>query len=173
MAAKWAKLLLGCYRTGDANDPEVYTAAVVAVLSDYPEDVVAHVCDPRRGLPATNQWLPTVAEVRLACENRAHRLASEREREQRIERQLSERELEERREAESKASGERDRIATSFAKLSADLHSRHFAEDEAKRKAAQLATIQRANERVIAAMGGDPAAMASPILRKLLQEPTP
>jgi len=68
MAAKYAKLLLGCYRVGEANDPEVYTAAVIAVLSDYPEHVVRDVVDPRKGLPSKVQWLPTPKEVKDACE---------------------------------------------------------------------------------------------------------
>lgn len=66
--AKFAKLLLGCYRTGDANDPEVYTAAAIAVLSDYPLDVVQRVVDPRSGLPSRIRWLPTVSEIREACQ---------------------------------------------------------------------------------------------------------
>lgn len=65
---KQARLLLGCYRTGDANDPEVYTAGVIAVLSTYPMEVVRLVCDPRSGLPSKVKWLPTIAEVRDECE---------------------------------------------------------------------------------------------------------
>lgn len=63
-----AKVLFGCYRMGDANDPEIYTQAVVAVLSDYPDDVITRVVDPRKGLPSRQQFLPTVAEVKAACE---------------------------------------------------------------------------------------------------------
>lgn len=70
-AKKQAALLLGCYRTGDANDPEVYAAAIVAVLSDYSPEVMTEVCDPRTGLPSRLSWLPTVAEVKTAC-NEAH-----------------------------------------------------------------------------------------------------
>jgi len=67
---KAAKVLFGCYRTGDANDPQVYTAAVVAVLSDYSPEVVQFVTDPRTGLPSKVKWLPAVAEVKEACEER-------------------------------------------------------------------------------------------------------
>ena len=66
--AKFAKILLGCYRTGDANDPEVYTAAAIAVLSDFPLDVIQQVVDPRSGLPSRIRWLPTVSEIRDACQ---------------------------------------------------------------------------------------------------------
>jgi hypothetical protein len=63
-----ARTLLGCYRTGDAHDPEIYLTAVIAVLSSYPTDVIELVVDPRSGLPGKNQWLPTIAEVKAECE---------------------------------------------------------------------------------------------------------
>jgi hypothetical protein len=62
-------LLLGCFRAGESNDPEVYTGAVIAVLSDYPLDVIARVVDPRNGLPSRINWLPTIAEIKSACED--------------------------------------------------------------------------------------------------------
>jgi hypothetical protein len=42
--------------------------ALAAVLSCYPQPVVYRVTDPRSGLPGRSQWLPTVAEVKAACE---------------------------------------------------------------------------------------------------------
>lgn len=90
-AKKQARLLLGCFRTGDANDPEVYITAVVAVLSNYPPDIMRAVCDPVKGLPSQVKWLPTIAEVVESCQ-RLHeydlRIA---ERERRIAEQLKER----------------------------------------------------------------------------------
>lgn len=67
-AAERARLLLGCYRTGDANDPETYVAAITAVLARYPESVVTEVTHPATGLPKKKGWLPTVKEVFDACE---------------------------------------------------------------------------------------------------------
>ena len=64
-------MLFGCYRKGEANDPEIYTAAIAATLAEFTDDVVEFVTDPRTGLPATCKWLPTVAEVREACKKRA------------------------------------------------------------------------------------------------------
>lgn len=61
------KILCGCYRKDEAGDPDVYAAGVGAVLSDYPDDVVEYVTDPRTGLPSRCQWLPTIKEVRDAC----------------------------------------------------------------------------------------------------------
>jgi hypothetical protein len=67
IAAKRAAILFGCYRRGDANDPETYSAAVTAVLTRYPQHVVEYVTDPRTGIPSDAQWLPSVAEVKQAC----------------------------------------------------------------------------------------------------------
>lgn len=66
-AAERARLLFGCYRTGDANDPETYVAAITAVLARYPEDIITQVTHPVTGLPHTKSWLPTVKEVADAC----------------------------------------------------------------------------------------------------------
>jgi hypothetical protein len=67
-ALQRAQILLGCYRKDDAADPETYAGAVAAVLAEYPPDIVQRVTDPRSGLPSKLQWLPSVKEVRDACE---------------------------------------------------------------------------------------------------------
>ena len=61
-------MLFGCYRKGDANDPDTYTAAIAAILAEYPVDVIRDVTDPRVGLPRKLSWLPTVKEVSDACD---------------------------------------------------------------------------------------------------------
>src|SRR6185437_4502471 len=66
-AAQRAKLLVGCYRTGEANDPETYVAAITAVLAHYPEQVITEVTHPKTGLPSKKGWLPNVKEVNDAC----------------------------------------------------------------------------------------------------------
>jgi hypothetical protein len=68
VVAKSVEILIGCFRKGDAENPEVYTRALALILSEYPESVVRRVTDPRTGLPGRSQWLPTIAEVRHACE---------------------------------------------------------------------------------------------------------
>jgi hypothetical protein len=62
--------LFGCYRKGDANDPDVYTVAVAAIFAEYPPEIVDYVCDPRTGLPRRLKWLPTIAEIAEACDLR-------------------------------------------------------------------------------------------------------
>lgn len=76
-AAKRALILFGCYRKGDANDPETYTAAITAVLAEYSPEVIQRVTDPRTGLPRTMKFMPNVAEVSEACENAKLFLAAE------------------------------------------------------------------------------------------------
>jgi hypothetical protein len=38
------------------------------MLASYPEIVADRVCDPIRGLPARMKFLPSIAEIRAACE---------------------------------------------------------------------------------------------------------
>lgn len=100
-AAERARLLFGCYRRGEANDPETYAAAVAAVLAEYPEDTIRHVTDPRTGLPSnpptdpktgrTYTGLPDVGHVRAACEKHHGPVRRAREYEAAERRQLAER----------------------------------------------------------------------------------
>lgn len=91
-----AKLLLGCYRTGDANDPDTYVAAVTAVLSHYPQEVITAVTHPVSGLPSKKGWLPTVKEVTDACAAAVEPIAENERRLKRIKDQMEARERENR-----------------------------------------------------------------------------
>lgn len=66
-----ARMLFGCYRRGEANDPEIYCAAIAAILGEYSREIIDYATDPRTGLPSKGDFLPTVAEVRSFCEARA------------------------------------------------------------------------------------------------------
>jgi hypothetical protein len=87
-ATNRARLLLGCYRTGDANDPETYVAAISAVLARFPEATITAVTHPVSGLPSRLNWLPTIKEVRAACEAEVYLLEQIRRRDGRIRQQL-------------------------------------------------------------------------------------
>lgn len=90
--------MLGCYRAGDAHDPKVYVTAVIAVLSDYTQDIVDRVTDPRDGIPSKIKWLPTIAEIKGACEQIAGPRRRNAEWNEQSQRQLAERKaLEDRR----------------------------------------------------------------------------
>jgi len=95
-AAARAKILLGCYRTGEANDPETYVAAVTAVLSHFPEEVITAVTHPVTGLPKKSSWLPTIKEVNDACNEAIEPIRQHEARLKRIKEQLEMREREDR-----------------------------------------------------------------------------
>jgi hypothetical protein len=67
-----AEILFGCYRKSDANDPKIYLTAALAIMLEYPKNVIDYITDPVRGLPATKYFLPSIAEIREACEIRQH-----------------------------------------------------------------------------------------------------
>lgn len=85
-----ARILFGSFRTGEANDPNVYVAAVAATLAAYPEDVIKDVTRPE-GLPRQQDFLPTVREVYLACEEIMRPRREHAARQERIRKQLAER----------------------------------------------------------------------------------
>jgi hypothetical protein len=66
-----AELMLSCYRKDETHNPEIYSAAIAAVMGEYSEAVVEYVTDPRTGLPSRQKFLPNVAEVREALDARA------------------------------------------------------------------------------------------------------
>lgn len=69
-------MLFGSYRRGDANDPDAYVAAIAAVLSIYPTEIIREVTDPRTGI-ATNEkymsFMPNAGELKVYCEGVAAR----------------------------------------------------------------------------------------------------
>lgn len=91
-----AKILLGCYRTGEANDPDTYVAAITAILARYPQDVMTAVTHPVTGLPSKKNWLPTVKEVVDACDEAHAPILQNELRLKRIKEQIEMREREER-----------------------------------------------------------------------------
>lgn len=95
-AAERASLLLGCYRTGEANDPETYVTAIMAVLARYPEQVITDVTHPATGLPKKKSWLPTVKEVFDACEEAVEFSMQHAARLKRIQEQMEARDREDR-----------------------------------------------------------------------------
>lgn len=67
-------MMYACYRKDEAHNPEVFSAAVAAILTDYPREVIEYVTDPRTGLPGSSKWPPQPSEVKEACESRAYDL---------------------------------------------------------------------------------------------------
>ncbi len=83
--------MFGCYRKGDANDPDAYVGAVAAVLSEYPAETIKFVTDPRTGIPSRVDWMPTVGEIKRACEEHYGPVRRAIEREANERKQLAER----------------------------------------------------------------------------------
>ncbi len=70
-ATERARLLLGQFRRGEANDPATFIASIAAILARHSPEIVIELTDPRTGLAAKTDWLPTVKEVNEACESLA------------------------------------------------------------------------------------------------------
>lgn len=72
-------MLFGCYRKGDANDPDTYVAAITAILSEYDPAVIKRVTDPRLGIARKSKWMPNPAELSEACDEAKRALKAEAE----------------------------------------------------------------------------------------------
>lgn len=96
LCALAAQRLLASFQHAAAHDPESFLAGVIAVLTRYPLDVVAEVTNPATGLPSKMKFLPSISEVREACEA-ANGVKRDKEiRERNLREQLAEREERER-----------------------------------------------------------------------------
>lgn len=75
-ATERAKMLFGCYRRVDANDPDIYVAAIAAVLAVYEPELIREVTDPRTGIITSEKYMsfmPSVGELKNYCEGVAAR----------------------------------------------------------------------------------------------------
>jgi hypothetical protein len=68
MALQRAKTMLDFWRTGSANNTDTYLTAVAAILARYPEKVIYAVTSPTDGLPVKLTWMPSLKEIKDACE---------------------------------------------------------------------------------------------------------
>jgi hypothetical protein len=84
-----ARMLVGAYRRNDAEDPALFIRAAATVLSAYPEKIVRRVTHPAYGIPSRLKFLPSIAEIREACEEAMKPIyAAEREEKLKAERAL-------------------------------------------------------------------------------------
>ncbi|WP_298966182.1 hypothetical protein [uncultured Roseibium sp.] len=65
-----ATTLAGCFRAKDFANAKTFAAALSATFQQYPEAVGRIVVDPVNGLPSTNKFPPSIAEVREALDAR-------------------------------------------------------------------------------------------------------
>lgn len=108
-AVKAARMLLGVYRRGEIQDPEMFVTAVAATFAQFPPRVVDKVIDPVSGLPSTSKFLPSVAEVRQALEAAKNRLMAHRWLALGMMREQERRDLEARQKAEEDAITDEER----------------------------------------------------------------
>lgn len=63
-----ALLILGAYRDADLANPDVFISTASAVISGFSEEIATEAFNPRTGLQTRSKWLPTISEIREACE---------------------------------------------------------------------------------------------------------
>jgi hypothetical protein len=85
------ELMFGCFRKGEANDPEIYAAGVAKTLAMYPRDCIDYVTDAVTGWPAKSDFFPSVREIRAECEAYCAPVRRAMEREAAERRQIAER----------------------------------------------------------------------------------
>lgn len=69
--------LFSAYRKDDFADPDGFSVQAAVVLSEYSEEVVAYVTDPRTGIQRRNKFPPNLAEIGEACDAAKKQLAAE------------------------------------------------------------------------------------------------
>jgi hypothetical protein len=119
-----AARLFAFFRSSDANDPATFVAGATAIFAHYPANVVERVCHPMHGAAGSSKWLPSLAELREACEREMKPIRDGERRER--ERDRTARVL-----AGHKAplgSLERDRVKDSFVRLKSELAAHALAE---------------------------------------------
>jgi hypothetical protein len=80
-ARKYAALVVSCYRNTEVVDPDIFLQTAAAVMTCYSEEIVREAFDPRTGMQTRQKWLPTVSEIREACEKVAGEHANRQRRE--------------------------------------------------------------------------------------------
>lgn len=74
MAVDKATALFGSFKRAETHDPDRFITGVTAIFTMYPVDVVTFLCDPTQGLPVMCDWLPTMREIKEACDREVSRI---------------------------------------------------------------------------------------------------
>src|SRR5262245_53631239 len=62
------KILLGCCRTVQGIDPQIFAEGALLIMCRYPLDILKAVVDPHAGLPSKLKWDLKLADITEACE---------------------------------------------------------------------------------------------------------
>src|ERR1035441_3176071 len=64
-----AEMIAGCYRRDEAQNPQMFAAALALVLGEYPRAVVEYVADPRTGvITEFPMGLPNIGQIQGFCD---------------------------------------------------------------------------------------------------------
>jgi hypothetical protein len=63
-----AKRLFSQFKTDATVEPKTYLVAVIELFSHYSPEVVMTVTHPFTGMASKQNWLPTIFEIRKACD---------------------------------------------------------------------------------------------------------
>ena len=62
-------MIAGCYRRDEAQNPQMFAAALALVLGEYPRAVVEYVADPRTGvITEFPMGLPNIGQIQGFCD---------------------------------------------------------------------------------------------------------
>lgn len=136
-----ARLLLGQFQRGKADDPATFTAGVAAILSRYSCEVVCRATDPRIGLALKYDWLPTLRQVYEECEIHAERERIAERRRTELRQQLQRREAE----REPPSEEERRRVAARLEEFNLAMGRRTAAQRRAEAEETLARYLAEAN----------------------------
>lgn len=91
MAADCTLKLVSFFGRAEAGNPKAIVAGITEMLMCYPAYVAHLACHPVQGLPARHKWMPTIAEVKVFCDEMVRNRYAERRRAEAINHQLDER----------------------------------------------------------------------------------
>ena len=72
-------MLFSYYRKDEVANARMFFTGIVAVFTDYSPDVVRYITDPRTGLQRRIKFLPSIAEIVEACDERVVEIAKQEE----------------------------------------------------------------------------------------------
>jgi hypothetical protein len=67
---KCLAVLFGSYRVDQFSDTKMFQESASRVLAQYPNDIIKYVTDPLTGLQRKHKFVPSIAEIIEACDER-------------------------------------------------------------------------------------------------------
>jgi hypothetical protein len=67
-ALEQVREFLGSFRRGELIDPVIFGRNMAKIFTCYPRQIALVVCDPVKGMPSMQDWIPSLAQVKAACD---------------------------------------------------------------------------------------------------------